>query len=87
MQAIFSSVDKCPNLLRLALRQLWLRVAERFKEPEHVVCSIADSRHTSHRVVYCIDHQSKDLKLSTSRLCHLFTGNSYFVNSVLYIYI
>ena len=37
MDAIFSSVDKCPSLLRLALRQLWLRVEERFKDPEYAV--------------------------------------------------
>ena len=37
MDAIFSSVSKCPSLLRLALRQLWLRVAEIFKDPEFVV--------------------------------------------------
>lgn len=39
MDAIFSSVSKCPSLLRLALRQLWLRVAEVFKEPEFMVSS------------------------------------------------
>ena len=37
MDAVFSSVDKCPNLLRIALRQLWMRVADRFQDPEHVV--------------------------------------------------
>ena len=37
MTAIFSSVKKCPSLLRLALRQLWLRVAEKYKDPESVV--------------------------------------------------
>ena len=37
MDTIFSSVDKCPNLLRVALRQLWVRVADRFQDPEHVV--------------------------------------------------
>ncbi len=37
MRSIVNSVDHCPKLLRLALRQLWLRVAEKFKDPEHVV--------------------------------------------------
>ena len=38
MDSIFSSVHKCPSLLRLALRQLWLRVAEKFRDHDHVVC-------------------------------------------------
>jgi len=37
MSSIEKSVERCPKLLRLALRQLWLRVAEKFKDPEHVV--------------------------------------------------
>ena len=37
MDAIFSSVQNCPSLLRIALRQLWLRVAEMFRDPEFVV--------------------------------------------------
>ena len=37
MDAIFSSVDRCPSLLRMALRNLWLRVADRFQDPEHSV--------------------------------------------------
>ena len=37
MDAIFSSVKDCPSLLRLALRQLWLRVEERFKDSESAV--------------------------------------------------
>ncbi len=37
MRSIVNSVVHCPKLLRLALRQLWLRVAEKFKDPEHVV--------------------------------------------------
>lgn len=35
--AIFSSIEKCPTLLRMALRQLWVRAAERFSDPESVV--------------------------------------------------
>ena len=37
MRAIFSSVDNCPNMLRQALRQLWVRVAEKYKDPEYTV--------------------------------------------------
>ena len=37
MELIFSSVEQCPGLLRMALRQLWARVAERFTGPEHTV--------------------------------------------------
>jgi len=40
MDAIFSSVKECPSLLRLALRQLWLRVEERFKDSESVVSAV-----------------------------------------------
>ena len=32
MYVIFSSVDRCPSLLRMALR-----VADRFQDPEHTV--------------------------------------------------
>ena len=46
MDAIFSSVDKCPNLLRVALRQLWMRVADRFQDPEHVVSVRQTDRQT-----------------------------------------
>ena len=35
--SIFSSVDKCPGMLRQALRQLWVRVAEKYKEAEYMV--------------------------------------------------
>jgi RAS protein activator-like 1 len=35
MDSVFSSVDQCPGLLRMALRQLWARVAERFTGAEH----------------------------------------------------
>ena len=35
--AIFTSVDNCPPLLRQALRQLWVRVAEKYKESEYMV--------------------------------------------------
>ena len=37
MDSVFSSVDQCPGLLRMALRQLWARVAERFTGAEHAV--------------------------------------------------
>ena len=37
MELIFSSVDQCPGLLRMALRQLWARVADRFTGPENTV--------------------------------------------------
>ena len=40
MRAIFNSVSKCPSFLRLALRQLWLRVAEKYKDTEHAVSPI-----------------------------------------------
>ena len=33
MESVFSSVGQCPPLLRMALRQLWARVAERFTGP------------------------------------------------------
>lgn len=36
LDAIFSSISKCPTLLRMALRQLWLRAAEKYKEPEYM---------------------------------------------------
>lgn len=35
MESVFSSVGQCPPLLRMALRQLWARVAERFTGPEN----------------------------------------------------
>ena len=37
MTSIFTSVDNCPNMLRQALRQLWVRVAEKYKDPEYTV--------------------------------------------------
>jgi hypothetical protein len=37
MTSIFTSVDNCPNMLRQALRQLWVRVAEKYKDPEYMV--------------------------------------------------
>lgn len=37
MELVFTSVDKCPPLLRMAMRQLWARVAEHFTGPEHTV--------------------------------------------------
>ena len=37
LDSVFSSVDQCPGLLRMALRQLWARVAERFTGAEHAV--------------------------------------------------
>ena len=37
MSSIFTSVDNCPNMLRQALRQLWVRVAEKYKDPEYMV--------------------------------------------------
>ena len=37
MASIFTSVDNCPNMLRQALRQLWVRVAEKYKDPEYMV--------------------------------------------------
>lgn len=37
MDLVFNSVDKCPPLLRMALRQLWARVAEHFTGPENAV--------------------------------------------------
>ncbi len=43
MHSIVTSVEHCPKLMRLALRQLWLRVAERFKDPEHVVSRLSST--------------------------------------------
>ena len=37
MDSVFSSVEQCPGLLRMALRQLWARVAERFTGAENAV--------------------------------------------------
>lgn len=43
MQSVFSSVGQCPALLRMALRQLWARVAERFTGHENAVSGWTDS--------------------------------------------
>lgn len=42
MTSIFTSVDNCPNMLRQALRQLWVRVAEKYKDPEYMVRDLID---------------------------------------------
>ena len=48
MDSVFSSVDQCPGLLRMALRQLWARVAERFTGAEHAVRNSFSKKHLSH---------------------------------------
>ena len=47
MDSVFSSVDQCPGLLRMALRQLWARVAERFTGAEHAVRNYFSKKHLS----------------------------------------
>ena len=38
LDAIFNSADQCPSVLRVVLRQLWIRTAAQFNQPEHYVC-------------------------------------------------
>ena len=38
LNAIFNSADQCPSVLRVVLRQLWIRTAAQFNQPEHYVC-------------------------------------------------
>ena len=47
LDSVFSSVDQCPGLLRMALRQLWARVAERFTGAEHAVRNYFSKKHLS----------------------------------------
>ena len=37
LDRICSSAEQCPRILRVALRQLWQRVEERFTGPEYKV--------------------------------------------------
>lgn len=37
LNAIFDSAKQCPSVLRVVLRQLWLRTETQFKQPEHYV--------------------------------------------------
>ena len=38
LDAIFNSANQCPSVLRVVLRQLWIRTEAQFKQPEHYVC-------------------------------------------------